>query len=43
MVKKNKSPLFANGLRVVFSMSVDLRQITLMRAQWKRFRLILWG
>ena len=43
MVKKNKSPLFASGLRVVFSMSVDLRQITWMRAQWKRFRHILWG
>ena len=24
-------------------MSVDLRQITWMRAQWKRFRRILWG
>jgi cytochrome b subunit of formate dehydrogenase len=24
-------------------MSADLRQITWMRAQWKRFRRILWG
>lgn len=24
-------------------MNIDLRQITWMRAQWKRFRRILWG